>query len=145
MIKNIDLVTVNKYSNSFKELLVKIYILIIIARNNLIKILMFLLSYLVFKNENILLFSSVGNYNFSLFFNEDDYQVKESPKYLAIYAADNCPEYKSYYHCPNKYLFNSIKKKGIKPVRGFYALWIMLRAKYIFVDNNNFISPNPSF
>lgn len=122
-----------------------IYVLFILSRNIVLKFILFFFSYIIPKKNNILLFSSVGNYDFPLFFDEPEYQIKESPKYLSIYAANNFTNSKIYYHCPNRKLFSKIKSKNIIPIKGIKSLWIMLRANYIFVDNNNFLTPNPSF
>jgi CDP-glycerol glycerophosphotransferase len=120
-------------------------IFIVLVRNALLKLLLFLLSYLVPKSERILFFSSVGNYNFPIWRNETDFQFKECPKYLAIYAAKRLSDFISIFHVPNKELFGQIASLGIKPTKGLRAFWYMLRAKYLFVDNNNFLNPNASF
>lgn len=115
-----------------------------LIRNLLIKSMLFLLSYIVLKDEKTLFFSSVGNYNFPIWRNEEDFQFKENPKYLAIYSAKKLKEYRTVFHVPNAKLFGKIRDFGIKPTRGLAAFWYMLRAKYLFVDNNNFFNPNAS-
>jgi CDP-glycerol glycerophosphotransferase (TagB/SpsB family) len=120
-------------------------IVVVLARNALLKLLLFPLSYVVPKSKRILFFSSVGNYNFPIWMNEIDFQFKECPKYLAIYAAKRLDDFVSIFHVPNKKLFGQIAGLGIKPTKGLRAFWYMLRAKYLFVDNNNFLNPNASF
>ena len=117
----------------------------LLFRNLLIKLILFLLSYIVLKDEKTLFFSSVGNYNFPIWRNEEDFQFKENPKYLAIYSAKKLKEYRTVFHVPNTKLFGKIRDLGIEPTRGLAAFWYMLRAKYLFVDNNNFFNPNASF
>jgi len=144
--KNYRLLNRNLINGNFVVRKLKIiYMFGLIARNYLIKIILMILSYIIPKNKKILLFSSVGNYDFPIFLNEKDYQFKESPKYLAIYSAKKLKEHKTYFHIPNKKMFPEIKRLNIIPVKGLFSFWIMLRAKYIFVDNNNFFNPNASF
>jgi CDP-glycerol glycerophosphotransferase (TagB/SpsB family) len=144
--KNYYLLQKNLIKGSFISRKIKVLLIIfVVIRNYLIKLLLAFFSFFIPKNNKILLFSSVGNYDFPIFLNEDDYQFKESPKYLAIYSAKNFKNFKSYFHCPNKNLFKSLEEKEIIPVRGVFSFWVMLRAKYLFIDNNNFFNPNPSF
>lgn len=119
--------------------------LLLLIRNFALKYILFLLSYLVPKSSNTLFFSSVGAYRFPLWRNDETYQFKESPKYLAIYSAKKLKNYLTVFHTPNKKMFGKIEKLGIKPTKGLRAFWHMLRAKYLFVDNNNFFNPNASF
>jgi CDP-glycerol glycerophosphotransferase len=120
-------------------------ILLVLFRNFLLKFILFFLSFVIPKSRNILFFSSVGNYKFPLWKNEDDFQFKESPKYLAIYCAKKLQDFVTVFHVPNKTLFKEIEKSGIKPTKGLRALAYMLRAKYLFVDNSNSFNPNASF
>jgi len=103
------------------------------------------LSYVVPKNKKILFFSSVGAYKFPLWKDEESFQFKESPKYLAIYSAKKLKNHTAVFHIPNRKMFPQIKQLGIKPTKGLRAFWYMLRAKYLFIDNTNFFNPNASF
>jgi len=132
-------------TNAFVRWGKTLIILGLLFRNLLIKLILFLLSYIVLKDEKTLFFSSVGNYNFPIWRNEEDFQFKENPKYLAIYSAKKLKEYRTIFHVPNTKLFGKIRDLGIEPTRGLAAFWYMLRAKYLFVDNNNFFNPNASF
>jgi CDP-glycerol glycerophosphotransferase len=116
-----------------------------VLRTFILKTTLFLFSYILPKNSRILFFSSVGNYKFPLFKDEPDFQFKESPKYLAIYAAKQLNDFIPVFHVPNKKLFCEVKKLNILPARGLLAFWFMLRARYIFIDNKNSYNPNASF
>jgi len=146
MIKNYAITDTELLGNSWIVRTLKLLIIcLVLIRNLLIKFLLLLLSYIVPKNPKLLFFSTCGNYNFPIWRNEEDFQFKESPKYLAIYSAKKLKDYTTVFHVPNKKLFEKIKTLGIKPVKGLRAFWYMLRARYLFVDNNNFFNPNASF
>jgi CDP-glycerol glycerophosphotransferase (TagB/SpsB family) len=87
----------------------------------------------------------VGGYRFPVWKNDETFQFKENPKYLAIYCAKKLKSFVPVFHIPNRKRFSQIEKLGIKPTKGLRAFWYMLRAKYLFVDNNNFFNPNASF
>jgi len=140
-IANTELLGRNKIVKAIKLLIICLFL----ARNLLMKFTLFLLSYAITKNAKLLFFSSTGNYNFPLWRNEADFQFKESPKYLAIYSTKKLKDFITVFHVPNSRLFDKIKSLGIIPTKGLHALWYMLRAKYLFVDNNNFFSPNASY
>lgn len=146
MIKNYAITNRKLLGNNILIQWAKLFIIcIFLARNLLIKLVLFLLSYIVPKSKKVLFFSSVGNYNFPIWCNEQNFQFKESPKYLAIYSAKKLKKFVTIFHVPNKRLFDKIKKLNIKPTKGLTAFWYMLRARYLFVDNNNFFNPNASF
>lgn len=115
-----------------------------IIKNLVFKSILLILSYIIPKDNKSLFFSSVGNYEFPLFTDEKNFQFKESPKYLAIYSAKKLKNYKTYFHVPDKKMFNEIRELNIIPITGIKSFWMMLRAKYIFVDNINF-GANASF
>ena len=101
-------------SNHF-VILLKISIgILLLIRNFALKYILFLLSYIVPKSRNILFFSSVGAYRFPLWRNDETYQLKESPKYLAIYSAKKLKNFVTVFHIPNKKMFGKIEKLGIK-------------------------------
>lgn len=131
--------------NAFSRFVKSLLFLLNLIKNYFLKFFLFLLSYVIPKDKKVLFFSSVGNYKFPLFADEKGYQFKESPKYLAIYTAKNIKNVKAYFHVPNRELFSEIETTGVIPVKGFLALWLMLRAKYVFVDSNNFLTLNASF
>ena len=118
---------------------------VLLTRTFLLKYTLFLTSYIVPKNRKILFFSSVGAYKFPLWKDEDSFQFKESPKYLAIYSAKKLKDHLAVFHVPNRKMFPQIERLGIKPTAGLRAFWYMLRAKYLFIDNTNFFNPNASF
>jgi CDP-glycerol glycerophosphotransferase len=118
---------------------------LLLARNFAIKYILFILSYIVPKSENILFFSSVGGHRFPIWKNDATFQFKENPKYLAIYCAKKLKRFVPVFHIPNRKRFSQIEKLGIRPTKGLRAFWYMLRARYLFVDNNNFFNPNASF
>ncbi|MHC4345561.1 MAG: CDP-glycerol glycerophosphotransferase family protein, partial [Planctomycetota bacterium] len=131
--------------NHFVILLKISALFLLLIRNFAIKYILFLLSYIVPKSKNILFFSSVGGYRFPIWKNDETFQFKENPKYLAIYCAKKLKDFVPVFHIPNRKQFGQIEKLGIKPTKGLRAFWHMLRAKYLFVDNNNFFNPNASF
>lgn len=134
------------YSRNTFFLLLKVSALfLLLLRNLMLKLILFLLSYVVPKSKKILFFSSVGNYRFPIWKDEPAYQFKESPKYLAIYCAKKMKDFVPVYHTPTRRLFSKLRSLGIKPTKGLRAFWYMLRATYLFVDNNNFFNPNASF
>jgi len=132
-------------SNKAAQIITLLVIGAVLFRNLLIKFILLLLSYVVPKNDKILFFSSVGNYDFPIWKDEKDFQFKESPKYLALYSTKNLKDHTTVFHVPNKKLFGQIAALGIVPTKGIRAFWYMLRARCLFVDNNNFFNPNASF
>ncbi|MFC1739620.1 CDP-glycerol glycerophosphotransferase family protein, partial [Planctomycetota bacterium] len=131
--------------NILLGLLKTLAILLGVFRTLLLRAVLLLLSYVVPKNNRLLFFSSVGNYKFPLWKDEQDFQFKESPKYLAIYSAGKLKNFVTVFHIPNKKLFSEIRKLEIRPTKGLRALGYMLRARYIFIDNKNSFNPNASF
>jgi hypothetical protein len=86
---------------------------LLLARNFAMKYILFVLSFIVPKSKKVLFFSSVGGYRFPIWKNDETFQFKENPKYLAIYCAKKLKDFVPVFHIPNRKQFGQIEKLGI--------------------------------